>query len=93
MNKWNNTFNFRYQEINVEVETVHCIIWPLELFLNYSNHVQSLQCSPSVLEVDVCSVLEGVICFDLCPVSFPKSLDPFFQHICLTLTPLPLPVA
>ena len=52
-----------------------------------SDHFQLFQCAPPVLKVDICSILEGVIGLNLTPVALSEFSDPFFQLLCLTLSP------
>lgn len=53
-----------------------------------SDYVRLFHGPPSVLKVDICSILEGVICLYLTPVALSEFLNPFFQLLCLTLSPL-----
>lgn len=44
----------------------------------FLDHVGFFHGSPSVLEVDVGSVLKGVICSDFIPVAFSKFFNSFY---------------
>lgn len=71
------------------VTVLHLVVSsPFEHVLIHSDHVCFLERSPSVLEVDICPIFEGVICLYLTPVALSEFFDPFLQLICLALGPL-----
>lgn len=65
------------------------VVWLLKLVtgVQFLDHVGLFQGSPSVLEVDVASVLEGVIRSDFTPVARSKLFHSFYELPCLSLCP------
>lgn len=56
-------------------------------FVVFSDHVGLFHGSPSVLEVDVGPVLEGVICSDFTPAALSKFVNPFYKLPRLLICP------